>query len=158
MKRTNILIGIGAFMGLVLSIGACMVAPPYGGSGAYYDGYPGNVVIHDPPLFIFPPALGFFAAIGIPYDLFYIDQRYYLHHGNNWYGSSRYNGPWGSMRYDRLPQALQKHRYDDIMRGRDREYGNYQKDRNRYQGRVFRPQRDESPNRERESRHDYRRN
>lgn len=147
MKRILVLICIGCVMGLVLALGGCVVAPPYDDVGGYY-GSPGNVVIQNPPLFIYPPSLGFYAAIGIPYDLFYIDRNYYLHRGNRWYRSPRYNGPWGSLRNDHLPQGLRRHRYDDIVRGREREYRTYQNERNRYRGRTFRPEgRHESPNR-----------
>jgi hypothetical protein len=139
MKKTHILIGL-VFMGLILFIGGCVVAPPYDERRGYY-GDAGNVIIHEPPLFLYPPSLGFYAAIGIPYDLFYIDRSYYLHNGNNWYRSSRYNGPWGSMRYDSLPNAFRKHRYNDIVRGRENEYRSYQEERNRYNGRSFRPER-----------------
>jgi hypothetical protein len=155
MKKIHMLMGIGAVLGLILSIGACVMVPAYDPSGGYYGGP--NLVIQDPPLFIYPPSLGFFAAIGIPYDLFYIDRYYYLHHGENWYRSSRYNGPWGSMKYDYLPQGLRNHRYDDIVRGRDHEYRTYRKESNRYQGRSFRPERYESPNRGGESRDGFRR-
>ena len=156
MKNIQILIGLGVVMGLILSIAACMVAPPYDERGGYY-GDTGNVIIHDPPLFVYPPSLGFYAAIGIPYDLFYIDRFYYLHHGNNWYRSPRYNGPWGSMRHDYLPQVLRNHRHDNIVRGREREYRTYQKESNRYQGKSFRPERYESPNREGKNRDGFKR-
>lgn len=150
MKKTNIPIGI-VVMGLILFLGGCVVSPPYDERQEYY-GDAGNVVIHEPPLFLYTPSLGFYAAIGIPYDLFYIDRSYYLYRGNKWYRSSRYNGPWGSTRYDSLPKVFRKHRYNDIIRGRDNEYRYYQKERDRYQGRAFRPERYEHPDRWKEKR------
>ncbi len=155
MKKIHILMAIGIVLGIILSIGACMVAPVYDTPGGYYGGP--NPVIHDPPLFLYPPSLGFYAAIGIPYDLFYIDRYFYLHHGKSWYRSPRYNGPWGAMKYDHLPRGLRKYRYDDIVRGRNHEYRSYQKERNRYQGRSFRPERYDSPDRGGESRDGFRR-
>ena len=154
MRKLHILISLGFMLVFVWFIGGCIVAPPYDDRG-YYSASP-NVVIHEPPLFLYPPSIGFYAAIGIPYDLFYIDRYYYLHHGSHWYRSNHYNGPWGSIKYKSLPHSFREHHYEDIVRDRDREYRSYQKERSRYQGRYFRPEKGDFPRRNSDTQERYR--
>lgn len=109
------------------------------------------VVVTEPPLFLVPPALGFSVAVGVPYDMFHIEGRYYLHRDNRWYRSHRYDGPWTVVVRDRLPPGLRKHRYEKIILVRDEEYHHYRRDRDHYKGRHYRPERHE-----RHDRHDDR--
>ncbi len=102
-----------------------------------------NVNIGDPPVFIAPPALGFYVAVGIPYDMFYVNMNYYMYHGGGWYRSSGYNGPWVVVQYKRLPRGLRRHKYARIIKVRDDEYRNYQHDRNNYRGKQYRPEKHE---------------
>lgn len=109
-----------------------------------------GVVIAQPPVFIAPPALGFYVALGVPYDLFYTDFHYYLCRGNSWYYAASYNGPWIAIRYERLPWGLRRHKYNRIIAIRDEEYRRYTHNHGHYDGWYFRPGRHE----QREDRYD----
>lgn len=102
------------------------------------------VVIEEPPLFLYPPQLGFAVAVGIPYDLIYIEGRYYMLHDDRWYVGSRYDGPWQAIRHKHLPPGLRKHKVQYIHDCRDREYHSYRRvyDDGGYRGRVYHPDKD----------------
>ena len=96
---------------------------------------PPQIALVEEPEFISPPSLGFFVAVGIPYDMFYINSSYYLHRDNAWFRGSSYNGPWIGVRDDRrLPRGLRKYKYERIISIRDEEYGIFQRDRDHYKG------------------------
>ncbi|MDD2321490.1 MAG: hypothetical protein PHO83_15705 [Geobacteraceae bacterium] len=100
------------------------------------------VEIDEPPMFIEPPELGFHVAVGIPQDLFFINNSYYLCQGNVWYISPYYRGPWQTVRYKSIPWVLRKHSYSRVRYYRDAGYRNYREARNPYwQRHHFRPQR-----------------
>ncbi len=100
---------------------------------------PVYVDVEEPPEFIIPSALGFYVAIGVPYDLFYISNTYYLYRNNTWYRSPSYNGPWASTSHRRLPPGLRRHKFERIRHIRDEEYRRYRGDGDHYRGRHFRP-------------------
>jgi hypothetical protein len=99
-----------------------------------------GVVIEEPPVFIQPPALGFYVAVGIPYDIMFVSNYYYLHKGDAWYRAPHYNGPWVVAPYKSLPPGIRKHRFDRIRYYRDQEYGRFRSDQGHYGGRQFRPE------------------
>ena len=101
---------------------------------------PPQVVLGVAPRFIFAPYLGFYVSVGIPYDIVYLDNNYYLNSGGTWYRGPNYNGPW--KRAHHLPQYLRAHRYEEICHYRDMEYHEYQRDQNHYTGRWHEPERD----------------
>lgn len=107
------------------------------------------VVVTEPPLFLVPPSLGFSVAVGVPYDMFFVDGRYYLHRDSRWYRAHDYDGPWTVIIRDHLPGKLRKHRYEKIVIIRDEEYHHYRRDRDRYHGRHYRPERRERHDRDR---------
>lgn len=94
--------------------------------------YAPPVVIEEPPEFIAPPQLGFYAAVGVPYDLFFIDSRYYLFRDNVWYAGPNYNGPWVSVRYRALPRALRRHPFERVRYYRDAGFREYRHERSPY--------------------------
>jgi hypothetical protein len=98
-----------------------------------------QIVLPAPPQFILPPALGFYVAVDIPYDMFLISGSYYLFRDNGWYRASHYDGPWRGVEYRHLPPGLRKHSYDRIRYYRDDEYRRWDHDRRHYKGRYFRP-------------------
>ena len=98
-----------------------------------------QIVLDGAPMFIFPASLGFYVAVGIPYDMFFIDSNYYIYRHSAWYVSANYNGPWTGIHYKRLPWGLRKHDYRRIIRVRDEEYRNYQQNRDHYRGKKYRP-------------------
>lgn len=100
---------------------------------------PAPIIVQEPPLFLVPPTLGFQVAVGVPYDMFLIDGRYYLCQEKIWYVAPGYGGPWTVLKRDRLPPGLAKRRYAEVITLRDQEYGHYKRDRDHYKGKTYRP-------------------
>lgn len=88
-------------------------------------------VLDEPPEFVYPPELGFGIAVGIPYDLFYVNGAYFLYRGDAWFKSPVYGGSWSKVGKKNLPRELRKNKIAKIHQYRDREYSLYQKDRER---------------------------
>ncbi len=82
-------------------------APVYAAPAPVYAAPP--VAIEGEPEFVAPSGLGFYVAVGTPYDLFYAGNRYYLCRGNAWYAGSYYNGPWVQVSYGALPWGLRRY-------------------------------------------------
>ncbi|HEX9078325.1 MAG TPA: hypothetical protein VF795_01975 [Desulfuromonadaceae bacterium] len=105
-----------------------VVAPP-----------PPQIVLRAAPRFIFSPFLGMYVSVGIPYDIVYFGNDYYLYQGGYWYRGPYYNGPWARVGYRRLPPLLRRHRFEEIRRYRDDEFHRYEMDRGHYRGRWHEP-------------------
>ncbi len=88
---------------------------------------PPPVVIEDQPEFVSLPQTGFYAAVGVPYDLFRVGRRYYLCRDNAWYSAPYYNGPWTAVGYRALPWTLRRYPVERIRYWRDgyRHHGGY---------------------------------
>ncbi len=88
------------------------------------------VEVVEPPEFVAQPGLGFYVAVGTPYDIFYAENRYYLCRGDAWYAAPYYNGPWVSVGYRAVPWRLRRypiarlHSFRDDW-GRHRGEGHY---------------------------------
>jgi hypothetical protein len=116
------------------------------------------IVIQQPPDFIYPSELGFGVAVGVPYDMFYLDNTYFVYRGGGWYRTSYYGGSWVKVRGRELPPQLRRHRIARIHEYRDREYRVYASDRDHYRGQRFRPESRREERRDmREDRHEQRR-
>lgn len=102
---------------------------------------PVPIIVPDPPLFLLPPQLGFRVAVDSPYDLFLVDQRYYVFKDRAWYVGPAYNGPWKAIGIERLPPGLRKHRLQFIRGERDREYRRYRGERDYDRKHGYRPER-----------------
>ena len=100
---------------------------------------PPAVVFSSPPQFLVPPRLGIYVGVGVPYDIVYADDFYYLNYRNAWYRSNHYNGPWSGVRQERLPLVVRRQGVEYIRAHRDREYRDYYRDHDHYRGRYFRP-------------------
>lgn len=98
-----------------------------------------QVMLYEAPRFIFPPILGFFVSVGIPYDIVYIAPNYYYYWRGNWYKSLYYNGPWQATTPQMLPRIMVKFNYDRIRLYRDQEYKKYLQDRMAYRGQWHEP-------------------
>lgn len=112
------------------------------------------VVIDSPPEFLLVPSLGLHVSFGAPYDLFYLDGNYYQFHNNRWYRSNHYQGPWGYVDRRYLPKRMLKHDYREMLDWRNREYREYNKDREKHRDRYFRAE--EKHERREERRDDHR--
>ncbi|ABB30380.1 hypothetical protein GeomeDRAFT_2756 [Geobacter metallireducens RCH3] len=102
---------------------------------------PPPVVIAEPPEFVLSPSLGFYVAIGTPYDLFYAGNRYYLSRNGVWYNGASYQGPWTTVTYRSLPRELRRYPVATIRYQRDRDYRRWCDD-DHDQWRSFRPERE----------------
>ena len=117
---------------------------------------PRQVVVHEPayqpPLhiqvdedvqFLYPRPLGFYVAVGLPYDLFFVQNNYYLYRDGRWSRAPRSQGPWVYVERRALPPGLRKHKMERIHHYRDQEYGVYRRDQDRYRGKHFRSPKEE---------------
>ena len=96
-------------------------------------------MLSQPPDFLYPPELGFGVAVGVPYDMFYLGDFYYIYRGGGWYRTPSYGGSWVRIRGRELPPELRRYKIARIHEFRDREYRAYSRDRDHYRGRAFRP-------------------
>jgi hypothetical protein len=87
--------------------------------------------------FVYPSQLGFYVAVGVPYDLFYAQNSYYLWRDGRWYRAPGSHGPWVVTRYRELPPGLRKHNIERIRSYRAAEYDLYRHDRDHYRGKHF---------------------
>ena len=92
-----------------------------------------------PPDFLFPPKLGFGVAVGVSYDMMYLEKRYYAWQDGAWYRSSSYRGPWNEIVVSQLPPELQKQPLAKIREQRNSEFKKYWGSKAKYQGKRFRP-------------------
>jgi len=98
--------------------------------------------IETAPEFLFPAKLGFGVAVGVPYDLVYLDKTFYSWSNGIWHRSSSYRGPWTKAGYAELPAELRKQPLSKIRAERNAEFKSYWNNRDNYQGKRFRPDSD----------------
>lgn len=101
------------------------------------------VVIEEDVQFIFPEGLGYYVAVGVPYDLFFVRNSYYLFREGRWFRAHGSRGPWVALPHRDLPPGLRKHRIERVRSYRDAEYDVYRRDRERYRGRHFHTSKEE---------------
>jgi hypothetical protein len=106
--------------------------------------------------FIYPGPLGFYVAVGLPYDLFYVQNNYYLYRDGRWSRASRSQGPWVFVDRRGLPPGLRRHKIERIHHYRDQEYVVYRRDQERYRGRHFRSAKEEWKEQRREMKREER--
>ena len=80
----------------------------------YHTGYAPNL--------LFVPQLGFYVSIGLPFDLLFFDNFYYVYHSGYWYHSPYYYGPWKVVRHKRLPHSIRRHEWRTVRSYCDRQY------------------------------------
>lgn len=120
--------GVGLNIGLPWVVASAPVPAPVP-APAY--AYPVNsyeeVVTEEAPEFVHPPELGFYVAVGVPYDLFFYNNSYWIYRGNIWYNSAYYNGPWNQIYYTNIPYVFNRFPFERIRHYRDSYYGRYQR-------------------------------
>lgn len=132
---------------MVMLLALALLAAPaaYAGDvGFNLDLHIGNrpevpIIVHEPPLFLAPPELGFQVAVGVPYDMFFISGNFYSCQDGHWFVAPHYDGPWQGVGRQHLPPGLAKKHYGQIIRLRDAEYARYRKDKHHYHGKTYRP-------------------
>jgi len=101
------------------------------------------ITIDDDVDFVYPAQLGFYVAVGVPYDLFYVRNNYYLFRDGRWLRAPGSRGPWAVTRYRELPPGLRRNDIQRIRTYRSAEYDIYRHDRGHYRGKHFMTRRDE---------------
>lgn len=92
--------------------------------------------------FIYPPGLGFYLAVGVPYELCYVNRSYYLFSSGRWLRANSRRGPWIAPSYRELPPALRHQRIEGLREYRQhgtarlREFD--RQERERFRGRNHR--------------------
>jgi hypothetical protein len=110
--------------------------------------------VDDDVQFVYPDALGFYVAVGVPYDLVYLQNSYFLYRDGRWLRAPSSRGPWMMQRNRDLPQGLRRYRLERIREYRTREYVIYNRDRDHYRGRqLWREPRRDVRERHQEERH-----
>ena len=104
---------------------------------------PAVVAIDEDVDFVYPAQLGFYVAVGVPYDLFYVGNSYYVFRDGRWFRAPGSHGPWIAARYRELPPGLRRHDIERIRAYRSAEYDIYRHDRGHYHGRHFMTRRDD---------------
>ncbi|MBJ6726447.1 glycine zipper family protein [Geomesophilobacter sediminis] len=92
------------------------------------------------PRFIYSPEMNIYVAVGVPYDLVYTGSEYYYFYGGRWYRGPYYNGPWAYVPRRSYPGVFVSYRVGEIRRYREAEFRRYERDREHYRGRLYRPQ------------------
>jgi len=93
-----------------------------------------------PPQFVYVPDLGYYVAVGTPYDIAYVGRDYYLYSNGCWYRSPYYGGPWRVAAVKLLPPLLVRYDVREFRQYRDREFRRYEHDREHYRGAWHRPE------------------
>ncbi len=88
---------------------------PINNSGYYYN-------MASLPNMLFVPQLGFYVAVGQPYDLLFLNNYYYISHGGQWYRARHFQGPWKFVRHAHLPRPFRAYKWKQIRTYCDREY------------------------------------
>ncbi len=83
------------------------------------------VTIAQPPEFVAPPELGFYVAVGVPYDLYFYDNRYWLWRSGAWYSAPFYNGPWVTVGINSVPYGIRRFPFERIHYYRDNYFRHY---------------------------------
>ena len=127
MTRHGMLLGLIVLLGLSATVARAQV------SVNVHIGEPPPVVVYSPPTMVLLPEPQMYVAVGVPYDIFFVGNRYYYLHDGRWFWGPGYNGPWTFVALESLPPGLRKFKIKRLHEFREREYKVYQ-----VQGRNFR--------------------
>ena len=142
-------------VGLVPLVLALSVSAAYAGNAGVdvninLGNLPRQVVVNAPVItieqdvdFVYPASLGFYVAVGVPYDLFFVQSSYYLWRDGRWFRAHGSHGPWMAMQHRDLPPGLRRHKLERIRTYRNAEYDVYHRDREHYRGKHFKTGKDE---------------
>ena len=100
-------------------------------------GEPPPVVVYTPPTMVMLPETQAYVAVGVPYDIFFLEGRYYYVHGDNWFWAPGYGGPWVHVVYTRLPPGLRRYKVVQLREYREREYRIYKVQGQGFKGKHF---------------------
>jgi len=100
-------------------------------------GPPPPVIVQAAPTMVFLTEPGVYAAVGVPYDIFFFSGRYYYLRGNDWFWGGGYGGPWTYVEYRTLPPGLRKYKVERLRDYREREYVVYRQQGPKFKGQHF---------------------
>ena len=100
-------------------------------------GPPPPVIVHAAPTMVYLAEPGVYAAVGVPYDIFFFSGRYYYLRGADWFWAGGYGGPWTYVTYSTLPPGLRKYKVERLRDYREREYVVYRKQGPAFKGQHF---------------------
>jgi hypothetical protein len=100
-------------------------------------GTPPPIVVRSAPTMVYLAEPGVYAAVGIPYDVYFVSGRYYYNRGNNWFWGPGYGGPWTYVEYRALPRGIGQYRVARLHEFREREYKVYRTRGPNFHGRYF---------------------
>ena len=98
---------------------------------------PPPVVVATPPTMIFLGTPGVYVAVGVAYDIFFIDSRYYYFHGGNWFWAPAYGGPWVHVTVKSLPLGLRKYKIHQLHDFRAHQYKVFKAKGPKFNGKHF---------------------
>jgi len=96
-----------------------------------------NLNFGPPPTMLYLPQPGVYSAVGVPYEIYFVGDRYYYYRDSNWFWAPGYGGPWTYVSYRSLPPGLRNYGVATLRNYRDREYRVYRVDSSRFDGRHF---------------------
>ena len=116
----------GGLLGLILSVGLIAVPAHAQVNINVQIGQPPPVVVYSPPTMVLMPEPQMYVAVGVPYDIFFVNGRYYYFDDGDWFWGPGYRGPWTYVKAEKLPKALRKYKMREFREFREREYRVYQ--------------------------------
>jgi len=110
-------------------------------------GEPPPVVVYAPPTMVLMPEPQMYVAVGVPYDIFFLNGSYYYFHAGHWFLGPAYGGPWTYVAVEQLPKGLRKYKVKELHEFRDREYQVYKVQGPAFHGTYFVAEKGEHPGR-----------
>jgi hypothetical protein len=100
-------------------------------------GPPPPVIVHSAPTMVYLAEPAVYAAVGVPYDIFFISGRYYYLRGSDWFWAAGYGGPWTYIEYKTLPPGLRKYKVERLKDYREKQYVVYRQEGPKFKGKHF---------------------
>ncbi|HET6466420.1 MAG TPA: hypothetical protein VFH55_12495 [Nitrospiria bacterium] len=126
---------LGISTGVLIGLFGCPVQAADPNSNAHVISPP--AVVTGPPTMLFLIDPGVYAAVGSPYDMYYITGVYFYYYSNHWYRGPGYKGPWTHVEPHSLPPGLRDYKIQELHRYRESEFKAYEAQGLKYQGRKF---------------------
>jgi hypothetical protein len=117
---------------------------------------PPAISVEAPPEMVIIPEAGVYVAVGTPYDLYFLNGRYYYFHGGYWYGARGYGGPWTHVEDRRLPPGLRRYKIERLHEFREHAWKEYHERGPKFGGKHFRAEEREIAKERRQGRKDER--
>ena len=127
----------GVLLGLMLSVGFMATPARAQVSINVHIGAPPPVVMYSPPTMVLLPEPQMYVAVGVPYDIYFVNGQYFYFHADHWFSGPRYGGPWTYVAFEKLPPGLRKFKVKQLREFREREYRGYRAQGASFHGKYF---------------------